>query len=197
MIEERANLDSVRRRLLAAVAERKVSLAAASRAIGRNHSYLQQFVMRGTPRRLPEVIRHALAKFLDVDERTLRPPDDWISGAGAAVVTADRPLLSSFVARLAVARAESPFTAPSVFAVAAGIDRWRYGELEEGEEQPTLDELDRIARTSGKGLDWLMGAGSERHSPAVLSGMPMRNLGRQGRADRPAMPRSPKIIDDI
>ncbi len=46
MTEERANLDPARRRLMALVAEREVSLAAASRAIGRNHAYLQQFVKK-------------------------------------------------------------------------------------------------------------------------------------------------------
>ena len=196
MTEERAYLDPARRRLMVLVAEREVSLAAASRAIGRNHAYLQQFVKRGTPRRLPEEVRHVLANILDVDERTLRQPDDRTAGAGADDSTADRPELNSFVARLAVARAVSPFAAPSAFAAAAGIDRWRYGELEEGEERPTLDELDRIARTSGKALDWLMRGSADRGRPAVRPGMPIEDLGRQGRADRPAMFRPAKTIDD-
>ncbi len=192
MFEEPANLDPVRGRLIALVAERDVSLAAASRAIGRNHSYLQQFVKRGTPRRLPEETRHDLASFLNVDERTLRPPDDRTAVAGAA----DRRELSSFVARLAVARAESRFATPSAFAAAAGIDRWRYGELEDGEEQPALDELDRIARTSGKRLDWLIRGGADHRRPAVHPDMPIGEFGRQGRADRPATPRPGKAVDD-
>ena len=196
MAEKGANLDPVRRRLIALVAERKVSLAAVSRAIGRNHSYLQQFVKRGTPRRLPEEARHALANFLDADERSLRLPNERTAGAGADYITANRPELNSFVARLAVARAESPFAAPSAFAAAAAIDRSRYGELEEGEEQPTLDELRRIARTSGKGLDWLMRGRADRRRKAVQPGMTIEDLGRQGRADRPAMLRPAKTIDD-
>ncbi len=195
MTEERTNLDPVRQRLIALIAEREVSLAAASRAIGRNHSYLQQFLKRGTPRRLAEETRHALAKFLDVDERTLRLPDDQTAGAGADYNPADRPELNSFVARLAVARAESSFAAPSAFAAATGIDRWRYGELEDGEEQPTLDELDRIARTSGKALDWLIRGGADRSPPAVQPGLPVGNIGRLGRTDRPAMLRPSNTID--
>ncbi len=111
MAEEPANMDPVRWRLIALVAERQVSLAAASRAIGRNHSYLQQFIKRGTPRRLPEEIRYALANFLDVDERALRPRDQPTASVGDR--TAGRQELRSFVARLAVARAESQFDSPS------------------------------------------------------------------------------------
>ncbi len=194
MAEEPVNMDPVRGRLIALVAERDVSLAAASRAIGRNHSYLQQFIKRGTPRRLPEETRHALANFLEVDERALGLRDQPTAGAGDS--TADRPVLRSFVARLAVARAESRFATPSMFAAAAGIDRWRYGELEDGEEQPTLDELDRIARTSGKRLDWLIRDGADSRRPAVRPSMPIEDLAHQGRADRPAMLPPAKTIDD-
>jgi phage repressor protein C with HTH and peptisase S24 domain len=47
------------------------SLAALSRMIGRNPAYLQQFVKRGTPRRLDERDRKSLAAFLDADESVL------------------------------------------------------------------------------------------------------------------------------
>lgn len=45
-----------------------VSLSELSRVIGRNLAYLQQFVRRGTPRRLAERDREMLARFLGVDE---------------------------------------------------------------------------------------------------------------------------------
>ena len=196
MAVESANLDPVRGRLIALVAERDVSLAAASRAIGRNHSYLQQFIKRGTPRRLSEEIRHALAKILDVDERELRLPAEPTDGVGAGGSTARRPELRSFVARLAVARAESRFATPSAFAAAAGIDRWRYGELEEGEEQPALDELGRIARTSGKRLDWLIRGGVKTGRPAMSPSMPIEDLAQKGRGGRVATFRPAKTFDD-
>ena len=43
-----------------------------SRALGRNDAYLQQFLQRGSPRQLPEAVRHQLAELLGVDEARLR-----------------------------------------------------------------------------------------------------------------------------
>jgi hypothetical protein len=59
-----------RRALIAALAasDPPITLKQASRAIGRNNAYLQQFLHRGTPRRLPEDVRHRLAAFLDIDQ---------------------------------------------------------------------------------------------------------------------------------
>lgn len=47
------------------------SLAALSRMIGRNGAYLQQFVRRGSPRRLAESDRRLIAAYLGVDETVL------------------------------------------------------------------------------------------------------------------------------
>ena len=51
--------------------EAGASLAWLSRALGRNDAYLQQFVKRGTPRRLDEEDRRWLAAYFNVDERAL------------------------------------------------------------------------------------------------------------------------------
>jgi hypothetical protein len=67
------NLDPVRSRLLALVAERKTDLATVSRAIPRNHAYLQQFVTRGTPRNLSEEVRESLGRHFGVDADEFRP----------------------------------------------------------------------------------------------------------------------------
>ena len=69
-------LDPVRRTLIQLIALRDppTDLKKASLAIGRNHAYLQQFIQRGTPRRLPEEVRHALAAYLGVTESALRDP---------------------------------------------------------------------------------------------------------------------------
>ena len=40
-------------------------------------SYLQQFIERGTPRRLPEEDRRNLAIALNIDERQLGARDPW------------------------------------------------------------------------------------------------------------------------
>ena len=50
---------------------RGVSLSELSRLLGRNVAYLQQFVRRGTPRRLDERDRATLAQFFGVEEALL------------------------------------------------------------------------------------------------------------------------------
>jgi hypothetical protein len=70
-------MTDVRRRLSDLSAEHHISLAYLSRLIGRNAAYLQQFVNRGTPRRLDEDDRLVLAKFFNVDERELGAREPW------------------------------------------------------------------------------------------------------------------------
>ena len=152
-----SKMDVARRRIQALVKRDGVTLAEVSRAIGRNHAYLQQFMRRGTPRALPEEVRFALARYFGVDETELRPP----RAAEPKELIGDtethhRRVPKSFAARLSIARAESVFETPAPFAEAAGIDPLRYADLEEGEDSPTLEELDQISRCSGKPLDWLI-----------------------------------------
>jgi len=66
------DLDVVRNRLLKLIEDSDTDLKHASLKIGRNAAYLHQFIYRGTPKVLPEAERHALAKFLSVDENDLR-----------------------------------------------------------------------------------------------------------------------------
>jgi phage repressor protein C with HTH and peptisase S24 domain len=61
----------VRSTLAGLADEAGTSLAWLSRALGRNDAYLQQFVKRGTPRRLDEEDRRWLATYFNVDERAL------------------------------------------------------------------------------------------------------------------------------
>lgn len=56
--------------------ERGVSLAQLSALIGRNSSYLQQFVKKGSPRKLEETDRRTLARFFGVDESLLGGPEE-------------------------------------------------------------------------------------------------------------------------
>ena len=65
-----------RKRLLQLADERHVSLSKLSRLIGRNSSYLQQFVRKGSPRKLEENDRRTLARFFDVDEADLGAPEE-------------------------------------------------------------------------------------------------------------------------
>ncbi len=60
------------RAVLARMAQaRGASLAELSRLIGRNPAYIQQFVDRGTPRRLAEADRAVLARYLGIAESLL------------------------------------------------------------------------------------------------------------------------------
>jgi phage repressor protein C with HTH and peptisase S24 domain len=65
-----------RERLLELASARSVSLAQLSALIGRNASYLQQFVRKGSPRKLEEGDRRVLAQFFGVDESALGAPED-------------------------------------------------------------------------------------------------------------------------
>lgn len=64
-------MDPSRARLLALSEERGVSLASLSRLIGKNASYLQQFLRKGSPRKLEENDRAVLARFFGVAEAEL------------------------------------------------------------------------------------------------------------------------------
>ncbi len=60
-----------RARLLELSQSRGSSLAGLSALIGRNSSYLQQFIRKGSPRRLEERDRKVLAEFFGIDESEL------------------------------------------------------------------------------------------------------------------------------
>lgn len=61
----------VREKLVELAESRGQSLAALSRLIGRNGTYLQQFITKGSPRRLAEEDRRTLARFFGVSEQEL------------------------------------------------------------------------------------------------------------------------------
>jgi hypothetical protein len=66
------------------IAERGEDYAGLSRLIGRNAAYIQQFIKRGTPRRLAEPDRRILARYFGVDEALLGAPEA-APGAGAGL----------------------------------------------------------------------------------------------------------------
>ena len=75
-----------RERLAELVRERGSSLAALSRMIDRNGSYLHQYLTKGSPRKLEEADRRKLAQFFGVGEGELggaeeisyRPQGEWV-----------------------------------------------------------------------------------------------------------------------
>ncbi|MBO9574260.1 MAG: S24 family peptidase [Sphingobium sp.] len=57
------------------IRERGENFGSISKLLGRNAAYIQQFVRRGTPRKLDEADRHLLARYFGVDERLLGAAD--------------------------------------------------------------------------------------------------------------------------
>ena len=110
-------ITGIRARLLQLATDQRVSLAALSALIGRNPAYLQQFVRKGSPRKLEEGDRARLAQFLGVDESELGRAEensladlgkpkggDWIdvprigvdAAAGGGALTADERAIGAF-----------------------------------------------------------------------------------------------------
>lgn len=56
------------------IAERGENYGALSRLLGRNAAYIQQFIKRGTPRKLDEDDRRTLARYFGIDEALLGGP---------------------------------------------------------------------------------------------------------------------------
>ncbi len=84
-----------RTRLLDLAAARGVSLSALSDMIGRNSTYLQQFIRKGSPRKLEEGDRRKLAQFFGVSEQELGGTEDLSSPSrGKAGEWADVPRLA-------------------------------------------------------------------------------------------------------
>ncbi len=76
-------------RLIDLATARGVSLAQLSALIGRNSTYLQQFVRKGSPRKLEELDRGTLARFLGVAESELGAPEENSSIADGISRSAD------------------------------------------------------------------------------------------------------------
>ena len=98
-----------RERLTELAASRNASLAALSRMIGRNSSYLQQFVTKGSPRKLEEEDRRKLADFFAVAESELGAPDDRDGEPRGEFVDIPRLPLEASAGPGATAAQEIPF----------------------------------------------------------------------------------------
>lgn len=86
-------MTDARQRLIELARRHGASLAGLSQLIGRNPTYLQQFVRKGSPRKLEEEDRRTLAEFFGVAESELGAPVDK-SYAHPAVDWVEVPRLS-------------------------------------------------------------------------------------------------------
>jgi hypothetical protein len=91
MVDELLPADHPRLVLQRLCQERGVDFASLSRLIGRNSAYIQQFVRRGTPRRLPERERQMIARHLGVPEHLLGGERAASSMSGLVPIASLRP----------------------------------------------------------------------------------------------------------
>jgi len=68
-------MDDVRQTIAIALEDRGLTLSDLSKRVGRNHAYMQQFMKRFVPERLPEDVRRAVARELGIPESRLGGPD--------------------------------------------------------------------------------------------------------------------------
>jgi len=78
-----------RAKLLQLASAQGASLAGLSELIGRNATYLQQFIRKGSPRKLEENDRHTLAQFFGIDESELRAAEDNSLPSSVKLVRSD------------------------------------------------------------------------------------------------------------
>jgi phage repressor protein C with HTH and peptisase S24 domain len=100
-----------RERLAELARERAVSLAKLSRMLGRNATYLQQFISKGSPRKLEEEDRRRLADFFGVGEAELGAPEEKSSMDRGEWVEVPRIALEASAGPGATAAEEIPFDA--------------------------------------------------------------------------------------
>ncbi len=78
------------------IIERRENYTALSRLIGRNSTYIQQFIKRGTPRKLAEDDRQKLARYFGIDEHKLGGPISGVPvGPEALIPIARYPVSAS------------------------------------------------------------------------------------------------------
>jgi len=100
-----------RERLAALASETGNSLAALSRMIGRNSSYLQQYITKGSPRKLEEDDRRLLAEFFGVAESELGAAEEKSFASRGDWVEVPRLSLEASAGPGATAAEEIPFDA--------------------------------------------------------------------------------------
>jgi phage repressor protein C with HTH and peptisase S24 domain len=76
--------DPVRALIARRLKDLGLTLSGVSRAIGRNHAYLQQYIERGIPAELPEKVRPLLAAQLHLEEGQLRRDSRGASASAAS-----------------------------------------------------------------------------------------------------------------
>jgi phage repressor protein C with HTH and peptisase S24 domain len=90
------------------ISERREDFAGLSRLIGRNAAYVQQYVKRGTPKRLAERDRQILATYFGVDEHLLGAPEKRLDSRLLNLVPINKLRVSASAGHGTYAEQESP-----------------------------------------------------------------------------------------
>ena len=137
-----------RERLAELAGEARTSLSALSRMIGRNSSYLQQYIGKGSPRKLEEEDRRRLAEFFGVGEAELGAPEEKSSNPRGDWIEVPRLSLEASAGPGATAVEEIP------------VDAFRFSRRwlrENGLEPAQLSAI----RVMGDSMDPLLRDGDE------------------------------------
>jgi hypothetical protein len=86
--------DPIRKLIKDRAAEVRLTLADISRGIGRNPTYIHQYMRRGSPAVLPEDMRNRVAELLGLPESALRPsPEGRLGGTPQLLLPSPFPIL--------------------------------------------------------------------------------------------------------
>ena len=109
-----AALEGPRARLLELSQERGVSLSSLSEMLDRNASYLQQFIRKGSPRKLEEGDRYMLAQFFGIDDSELVTESLMVKEKSYTLPIQVRPQTGEYVdvPRLAIGASAGPGALP-------------------------------------------------------------------------------------
>ena len=167
-----------RKRLLELSQERGVSLASLSEMLGRNPTYLQQFIRKGSPRKLEEGDRRTLAEFFGVPEAELMEAKDK-SYTRKSVVAGGPSRLGDFVdvPRLDIGASAGPGALPDG---EEAFDAFRFSRrwlTEQGLERAQLSAI----TVEGDSMEPLLNDGDEilvdRSERAFRDGVHVVRLG--------------------
>lgn len=85
-------MDTIRKLIAETAAAKGVELKALSEAMGRNHAYMQQYISRGSPKKLDEDARKVVSEMLGIPEEQLGG-----SSSGVAVEQSNARVLSGAI----------------------------------------------------------------------------------------------------
>ena len=130
-------------------AERGEDFAGLSRLLGKNPAYIQQFIRRGTPRRLREEERRTLARYFNIPESMLGGRDDGAEiAAGMIAVTRSAVRVSAGPGAIPAAEGGEPYFAFDrrwlKGLTGASVDNLSIVRVEGNSMAPTLGDGDDV-----------------------------------------------------